>query len=78
MGPLSRVIYAADFLEPGRKYLKKKDFLAAESGDLDEIVFHVAGRLIAIYEKEGVPLLEPSLSLYEEVKDKVALNGKKR
>jgi predicted HD superfamily hydrolase involved in NAD metabolism len=78
MGPLSKALFVADFLEPGRKYLKKKDFRAAGYDDLDRIVLHVVERLNGIYREEGVPILEPSLRLYEEMKDKVASHGKKR
>ncbi|MBN1410594.1 MAG: bis(5'-nucleosyl)-tetraphosphatase (symmetrical) YqeK [Spirochaetales bacterium] len=78
MGPLARIVFIADFLEPGRKYLVKSDTDIMLSDDLDVMLLHVVERLVKFYSDDGMPLLMPTIELLEELVKKVKLNETKR
>jgi len=57
-GVLGRVLYAADFLEPGRTFLPewRADLRDRMPAELDDVVFEIAGARIANLAKRGMSI----------------------
>jgi predicted HD superfamily hydrolase involved in NAD metabolism len=68
MGPLSRIVFAADFLEPTRRFLAEGERRVILAGDLDAMVLEVLVRTFRYLRKEALPVAEPSLDLYQELR----------
>jgi len=67
MGPLARVVYVADFLEPGRGFMGPETRAGLLAMDLDAMVRAVLGRVSAYLAEGGVPVAEDALALYHEL-----------
>jgi len=67
MGSLSRIVFAADFLEPTRGFLGEDERLGILSQELDPMVLDVLLRTFRFLEGRALPVAEPSLELYQEL-----------
>ncbi len=65
MRKLSRIIYAADFLEPGRGFLDDGERTALLALGLDEMVARVSERIFMFLEAEGKPIAPVSKKMYD-------------
>jgi nicotinate-nucleotide adenylyltransferase len=72
MSALARLVYAADFLEPGRGFLKPAERRRALGLDLDGQVAWVADRVFEHLRGEGLAIAPPALALREELKGHAA------
>jgi predicted HD superfamily hydrolase involved in NAD metabolism len=64
---LSRILFVADYLEPGRKFLPEDKRLEVLSVGLDEMVLFVLKGKFAHLKKKGREILPDSLLLFKEV-----------
>jgi predicted HD superfamily hydrolase involved in NAD metabolism len=67
MGPLSRVVFAADFLEPTRGFLEEGKRCGILLKDLDAMVLAVLLGTFQFLERKALPIAEPSRGLYQEL-----------
>ncbi len=77
MSRLSKIIFIADYLEPGREYLQSTSgaFLVGEAG-LDELLLFVLTQIFDHRKKEGKMIVEPALRLFDELtRDEIKLKG---
>jgi nicotinate-nucleotide adenylyltransferase len=72
MSALARLVYAADFLEPGRGFLEPAERRRALSLGLDELTAWVADRVFEYLRREGLAIAPPALALSEELKGHAA------
>ena len=71
MGRLSRLLYAADFLEPGRDFVSEDFRRRALSLDLDGMLLMVVEQVRDWLRREGIPAEPAGEALYEELREKV-------
>jgi len=64
MGPLSQMLYAADFLEPGRGFLPEDERLALLALGLADMVVRVSEKIFRFLEAEGKPIAPISKRMY--------------
>jgi predicted HD superfamily hydrolase involved in NAD metabolism len=67
MGVLSRIVFAADFLEPTRGFLEEGERRDILGVDLDAMVLAVLQRTFLYLRRKALPIAEPSLGLYREL-----------
>jgi nicotinate-nucleotide adenylyltransferase len=72
MSALARVVYAADFLEPGRGFLRPAERRSALRLHLRELTAWVGERVFAYLRREGLAIAPPALALSEEWRGHVA------
>jgi nicotinate-nucleotide adenylyltransferase len=72
MSALAKVVYAADFLEPGRGFLARTERHRALSLSLDAQTAWVAERVSEYLRREGLAVAPPALALIEELKGHAA------
>ncbi len=68
MGRLSRILYAADLLEPTRDFVSEEFRRRALSRDLDGMLLMVVESIRDWLRLEGIPLEPAGEALYEELK----------
>ncbi len=67
MGILSKIVFAADFLEPTRDFVSPEFRRRTLGLSLDEMVFAVLERKIHYVKAEGQEVAADALALYEEL-----------
>ncbi len=67
MGPLSKVLFAADFLEEGREFLPPGFARRTLALDLDAMTLAVLDGKIQYVRAESKPVAQSSLNLFEEL-----------
>jgi nicotinate-nucleotide adenylyltransferase len=72
MSTLARVVYVADFLEPGRGFLKRAERRRALGLSLNEQTAWVTERVFEYLRGEGLAIAPPALALSEELKGHAA------
>ncbi len=72
MSALARVVYVADFLEPGRGFLSPAERRRALRLDLDGQTAWVTERVFEYLRREGLAIAPPALALLEELKGHAA------
>jgi len=72
MSALARLVYTADFLEPGRGFLEPAERRRALRLGLDELTAWVADRVFEHLRREGLAIAPPALALSEELKGNAA------
>jgi nicotinate-nucleotide adenylyltransferase len=72
MSVLARLVYVADFLEPGRGFLRPEERRRALSLPLPEMTAWVGEKVFAYLRREGLPIAPPALALSEEWKGHAA------
>jgi predicted HD superfamily hydrolase involved in NAD metabolism len=72
MSALARLVYVADFLEPGRGFLKPAERRRVLGLGLDGQVAWVAERVFEYLRGEGLAIAPPALALSEELKSHAA------
>ncbi len=72
MSALARLVYVADFLEPGRGFLKPAERRRVLGLALDGQVAWVADRVFEYLRGEGLAIAPPALALSEELKGHAA------
>ena len=68
MSTLSKIIFIADYLEPGREYLQRNSgaSLIGEA-DLDELLLFVLKQILDHRRRKGKMIVEPALRLFDEL-----------
>jgi nicotinate-nucleotide adenylyltransferase len=72
MSVLARLVYVADFLEPGRGFLAAAERRRALALPLRAMTAWVGERVFAYLRGEGLPVAPPALALSEECKEHAA------
>jgi HD superfamily phosphohydrolase YqeK len=72
MSALARLVYVADFLEPGRGFLRPAERRRALGLALEEQTAWVGERVFAYLRREGLAIAPPALALSEEWKEHAA------
>jgi predicted HD superfamily hydrolase involved in NAD metabolism len=72
MGLLARIVFAADYLEPGRAFVDAALRRRALSLTIDGMVLLVLREVFAYLGSLGRPIAPPALSLYEELREHAA------
>ncbi len=72
MSALSRVVYVADLLEPGRGFLQPAERRRALRFGLNEQTAWVTERVFEYLRREGLAIAPPALALSEELKGHAA------
>jgi len=72
MPALSKVLFCADFLEPGRDFVDDALRRLALQANLDQATALVLERVLAYLRREGVRIAPPALELYEELRGDAA------
>jgi nicotinate-nucleotide adenylyltransferase len=67
MGLLAKIVFVADFLEPGRGFLDEKFRLAALELPIDSMMILVLKEIFRFLTKRGRPIAEPARDLYVEL-----------
>jgi len=67
MGPLSKIVFAADFLEPTRDFVSPEFRRRTLGLSLDEMVLAVLERKIHYVKAEGASVAADALALYQEL-----------
>ncbi len=67
MGVLARILFVSDLLEPGRSFLEDGFRSAVLGLDLDGMVLRVLEKVFDHLRREGWPIAEPALRMYEEL-----------
>lgn len=73
---LSKIIFAADFLEPKRNILNetyRKNLLRLS---LDQMLFQVLTKIFSFLQQQNYPVAEQSLCMYDSLKECLKLNEK--
>lgn len=68
MGPLAKILYIADKLEPSRAYHSAADSRATETLDLDALLLYTVTNIIGWLSEEGYGIARGTLDLYNELK----------
>ena len=68
MGLLSRIVFAADYLEPGRLFLEESRRASVVAGSLDGMVHLAVSEVIAYLEGAGRPVARAARELEAEVR----------
>ena len=68
MGLLAKILFAADFLEPGRPFLNAEFRRKTLGLELDAMLLMVMERLFDYFRQEGIPMAEPACRMYEELR----------
>jgi len=66
MSALARVVFAADYLEPGRGFLRPSERRGALRLPLGELTAWVGERIFEYLRREGLAIAPPALALSEE------------
>lgn len=77
MSTLSKIIFIADYLEPGREYLQRNSgaSLIGEA-DLDELLLFVLKKILDHRRRKGKMIVEPARRLFDELThNKLRLKG---
>ena len=64
MDLLAKVVFVADYMEPGREHLKKKDREKLQELPLDDLVCTILEATDEYLTKKGIPLAPESRELY--------------
>lgn len=67
MGLLARIVFAADFLEPGRGFLSEQQRRQMLGMDIDRMLILVLEEIFRHLRSEGRPIARPALDLFEEL-----------
>ncbi|HWP68228.1 MAG TPA: bis(5'-nucleosyl)-tetraphosphatase (symmetrical) YqeK [Rectinemataceae bacterium] len=68
MSALAKIVFIADKLEPGRAYVTRKETEAAESQDLDDLLFLALGLSIDWLSSKKHAIAQSTLDLYNALK----------
>lgn len=71
MGPISQILYAADFLEPGRGFLREEERRELLTLGLAEMMVRVSGKIFGFLESEGKTIAPVSKSMYAYFKNEL-------
>ncbi|MBN2535596.1 MAG: bis(5'-nucleosyl)-tetraphosphatase (symmetrical) YqeK [Spirochaetales bacterium] len=78
MGILAKILFIADYLEPGRNFLEEKEREEILDLRIDAIMLYVLKGKFAYLKKKGREILQTSLLLYKELANKTGeINEKK-
>jgi predicted HD superfamily hydrolase involved in NAD metabolism len=72
MGPIARVVFIADYIEPGRTHITEEFRKRVLESDLAKGLLLVLDREISYLEGKGVKVLDSTRKLYREVQDEAA------
>jgi nicotinate-nucleotide adenylyltransferase len=77
MSALSKIIFIADYLESGRKYLQRNSGASiVGEADLDELLLFVLKQILDHRKRKGKMIVEPALRLFDELtRNKFRLKG---
>ncbi len=67
MDDLSKVVFAADYMEPGREHMKKKDLDLLSSLPLDRLILTILEATKHYLDKKHIPLAPESRELYQKL-----------
>lgn len=67
MGLLARIVFVADFLEPGRGFLKEEYRKTVLATDIDRMMIVVLEEIFGHLHQKGRPIAQDALDLYEEL-----------
>jgi nicotinate-nucleotide adenylyltransferase len=67
MGLLAKIVFAADFLEPGRRFLPEEERNNILRMDIDGMTVRVLEKIFGYLGLEGLPIAPPALRLFEEL-----------
>jgi len=67
MGLLARIVFVADYLEPGRRFVDRRWRAALLALKLDEMLAGVLESVFGWLNREGLPIAPPARRLYEEL-----------
>ena len=67
MGMLAKIVFTADFLEPGRLFLPEEDRREILSMDIDRMTLRVLKEIFAYLRLKNRPIARPALELSEEL-----------
>jgi predicted HD superfamily hydrolase involved in NAD metabolism len=67
MGLLARIVFAADFLEPGRGFLSEELRTRILGMDIDRMLIPVLEEIFRHLRLKGRPIAAPALDLFEEL-----------
>jgi len=70
MSLLGKILFVADYLEPGRRFLEEKERQKILKTGIDRMVLYVFNKKFLYEKKKGRKILKPSLLLYQELVDK--------
>lgn len=68
MGPLAKVVYVSDKLEPCRKHITAEDARAVDVLDLDALMLYSLERVIGWLSRENHAIAQSTLDLYNALK----------
>jgi predicted HD superfamily hydrolase involved in NAD metabolism len=68
MGLLAKIVFVADFLEPGRDFIDMQQREHALTLDLDGMTALVLEHIFAYLREAGKPIAEPARMLYQELR----------
>jgi predicted HD superfamily hydrolase involved in NAD metabolism len=68
MGLLAKIVFIADFLEPGRGFIDDSFRDSLLGLDIDEMMIRVMERIFAFLNEAGRPIAEPARELMEELR----------
>jgi nicotinate-nucleotide adenylyltransferase len=71
MGLLAKILFVADFLEPGRGFLKESDRKRILKFDVDRMVVVVLEQVFQYLRSKHRPIAEPALKLYYEESSRI-------
>jgi nicotinate-nucleotide adenylyltransferase len=72
MGPIARVVFIADYIEPERKHIDEEFRKEVLRSDLSGGMLMVLDKQIAYLEGKGIEVLDSTRKLYREVENEVA------
>ncbi|MEM9424937.1 MAG: HD domain-containing protein [Spirochaetota bacterium] len=78
LGPLAKLLYAADFLEPGRPFLAENERENYMAMTLDRIAYEVCRRTAEFLCRNNKPLLPPTQAMIRELERELDIETSQR
>lgn len=65
MGPLAQIVYVADYIEPGRRYINFEEVNKCRDKGLDELTFYVVSQTVKYLKKQEAFIHPNACQLYD-------------